>query len=131
MKFNWRNQTLLIIEDDEMSFRYLSLIISKQTDANVIWVKNWKSAIDQCRLQQRIDLIITDLHLPDMEGPFAIKQIRSIRTNTPILLYTASSYCEEVDEALHAGCDEYLQKPAVMYDLLERANQLLNQVSVS
>jgi len=131
MKFNWRNHTLLIIEDDEMSFRYLSLIISKQTDANVIWVKNWKSAIDQCRLQQRIDMIITDLHLPDMEGPSAIKQIRAVRTNTPILLYTASSYCEEVDEALHAGCDEYLQKPAVMYGLLDRANQLLNPVSVS
>ncbi|HEU4683175.1 MAG TPA: PAS domain S-box protein [Nitrospira sp.] len=69
------------------------------------------------------DLVFMDLHMPEMDGLTATKQIREWETiegrqRTPIVALTANGMLEAQRESLEAGCDDYMTKPIKMEQLL-------------
>jgi CheY-like chemotaxis protein len=76
MEYNWKNRTVLVAEDDEMSFRYIELVLIRRTNINIIWAINGQQAVEFCRLNNHIDLVLMDLQLPVFDGLEAIRQIR-------------------------------------------------------
>jgi CheY-like chemotaxis protein len=122
---DWHNKTILIAEDDEISFKYLNLILSRKTGINVLWAINGQIAVDFCRDYQHIDLVMMDIQLPVIDGIEAISQIKSFRPNLPIIVHTANAYGEECERCYAAGCDEYITKPANFQQLLYKIENLL------
>ena len=131
MSFNWNNRTILIAEDDEMNFRYLELVFSRFTNANIIWAINGKTAIDYCRIYEHIDLVIMDLQLPVIDGLEAIRQIKGFRPALPIIAHTANTYNDEINRCFEAGCEDYITKPVSIQDLLNRIENLFNPVATN
>jgi CheY-like chemotaxis protein len=125
MSVDWSNRTILIAEDDEISFKYLSLILSRKTGVNVLWALNGQMAVDFCREYDHIDLVLMDIQLPIIDGIEAIKQIKSFRAALPIIVHTANAYGEECERSFEAGCDEYVTKPANFQHLLYKIENLL------
>ena len=77
-----------------------------------------------------IDLIITDLHMPQMDGISLIKEIRRNPTfatyqRTPILFLTTESQVEKKMEAKEAGATGWIIKPFVPTKLLEALNKVM------
>ena len=50
MEYNWKDRTVLVAEDDEMSFRYIELVLSRKTNINIIWAINGQQAVEYCQL---------------------------------------------------------------------------------
>jgi two-component system cell cycle response regulator DivK len=122
---DWSNRTFLIAEDDEISFKYLNLILTRKTNVNVIWAINGQIAVDFCRQYNHIDLVLMDVQLPVIDGIEAIRQIKAFKPNLPIIVHTANAYGEECDRCFDAGCDEFLTKPANFQQLLYKIEGLL------
>jgi CheY-like chemotaxis protein len=123
------NRTILIAEDDEISFKFLDLILSRKTHVNVIWALNGQMAVEFCQLYGHIDLVLMDIQLPVLDGIEAIKQIKAFRPSLPIIVQTANAFNEEWDKCFEAGCDDYITKPVNLSDLLFRIGNLLNPVT--
>jgi two-component system, cell cycle response regulator DivK len=129
MLTDWSNKTILIAEDDEISYKYLNLILTRKTGVNVLWAINGQLAIDFCRQYKHIDLVLMDLQLPIVDGMEAIRQIKAFKPNLPILVHTANAYGDECEKCYEAGCDEYVTKPANFQHLLYKIESLLVPVS--
>jgi two-component system cell cycle response regulator DivK len=129
MKQDWSNRTILIVEDDEISFKYLDLVFSRRSNVNIIWAVNGQLAVDYCRLYKHIDLVLTDIQLPVIDGIEAIKQIRAFRPKLPIIVQTASVFNEEYEKCFEAGCDDYVTKPINIDNLLSKIDDLFKPVA--
>ncbi len=69
--------------------------------------------------QQVIDLIITDVNMPNMNGLEMAKEIKKINPNMPIVVATAFSNSEYLLEAINLGVDKYVLKPINIKKLLD------------
>jgi CheY-like chemotaxis protein len=126
---DWSNKTILIAEDDEISYKYLNLILTRKTRVNILWAINGQIAVDFCRQYNHIDLVLMDLQLPILDGIEALKQIKVFKPSLPIVVHTANAYGEECEKCIEAGCDEYVTKPANFMQLLHKIENLLSPVS--
>jgi CheY-like chemotaxis protein len=127
---DWSNRTILIAEDDEITFKFLDLVLTRKTNVNIIWAIDGQMAVDFCKINNHIDLVLMDIQLPILDGVGAIKQIKAFRPNLPIIVQTANAFNEEWDRCFDAGCDEYITKPVNLQDLISRIENLL-QVTVA
>jgi len=127
---DWSNRTILIAEDDEISFKYMDLILSRKTKANVLWAINGQMAVDFCRQSDHIDLILMDIQLPIIDGVEAIRQIRTFRPALPIIVHTANAFGDECNRCFDAGCDDFITKPVNIQQLFYKIENLLIPVTV-
>ena len=79
--------------------------------------------------QQRPDLILMDLSLPEIDGWSATHQIKAEQTtcHIPVIALTANAMHGERERTLEAGCDEYLTKPVEFPRLLAEIERFLNE----
>jgi CheY-like chemotaxis protein len=79
--------------------------------------------------QQRVDLILTDLSMPVLDGYRTMQLIRArpALANVPIVAVTAYALNDENEAAMQIGCNEYLTKPFKPRQLLEVVDRLLPQ----
>lgn len=73
------------------------------------------------------DLIVLDLMLPQIDGLDVLRELRSQRIRTPILLLTARDTVDDRVQGLDAGADDYLVKPFAFPELLARLRALLRR----
>jgi CheY-like chemotaxis protein len=130
MMIDLSNRTILIAEDDEISFKFLDLILTRKTGVNIIWAVNGQMAVDFCRMYEHIDLVLMDLQLPVLDGIEAIRQIKSFKPDLPVIVQTANAYNAEWEKSFHAGCDDYISKPINLQDLMHKIENLLFPVTV-
>ena len=103
-----RGKRILVAEDIESNFKLLRYYLST-IDVETIRVENGKEAVDYCRLNPDIDLILMDIKMPVMDGYEAVKLIREINNNVPIILQTA--YADDRIRSVESGCNGFLSKP--------------------
>jgi CheY-like chemotaxis protein len=128
--YNWLNKTILIAEDEVANYTLLQSIILP-TKAKVIWVKNGKEAVDACKNNPNIDLVLMDIKMPEMNGLEATKLIRKESLTLPILAQTAFAMPQDEDNCLRAGCDDYLSKPLQVEEILNKINKYISKKNSS
>jgi CheY-like chemotaxis protein len=105
-----KKNTILIAEDDDVSFIYFSESLSLN-GIKVLRAHNGKDALDQIKDHPEIKLVLMDIKMPVMNGLEAIREIKKIRSDLPVIVESAYAMSEDKEEALEAGCDGYLSKP--------------------
>ncbi len=118
LPFDMTGKTILIAEDDISGTELLRKIL-KVTNAILITVENGEDAVKR---HTEADLILMDLQMPDMGGLEATRRIKSQSPHLPVIALTARAMKGDKEEALKAGCDDYLSKPF-------KKSQLLNIIS--
>jgi PAS domain S-box-containing protein len=106
----FKDLTILITEDDEISERLISITVS-DFSKEVIIARTGKEAIEICRSNPAIDLILMDIRLPDLNGYTATRQIRQFNKNVIIIAQTAFALSGDKEKAIEAGCNDYISKP--------------------
>lgn len=106
---------ILVAEDVPMNMMLIKIIISKLIDgAEIYEAENGKIALEQYK-EILPDIILMDVHMPELDGIETTKQIREIETktgrHTPILALTAGAFREEKEKCFLAGMDDFLTKP--------------------
>ncbi len=126
-KFNWNDKTILIAEDEESNFRFLDMIIRKMS-AEILWAKTGKQAIDICQSTNKVDLILMDIKMPEMDGLEAIREIRKHKDQTPIIVQSAYSMPEDRNLSFDAGANDFISKPIGTEKLLNIIDKHLSSV---
>jgi len=122
--YSWENSTILIVEDDYSSVFYLKEIL-KDTHVNLEITGDGESAVEMCRSNPLINLVLMDIQLPVMDGLEATKLIKKMRPNLPVIAQTAYAMPYDLENCLKAGCDDYITKPIDMQELLEKISKFL------
>jgi len=103
--------TILIAEDNIPAQQLLSKVLTKK-NYKVLLADNGQSAVDLYQ-QHQPDIMLCDINMPVMNGHEAIKQIRSLGSESwmPILILSASDQDNDIIKGLESGADDYLPKP--------------------
>jgi PAS domain S-box-containing protein len=112
------NLKILVVEDDEGSSRLLAVTI-KSISKEILIVKNGLEAVEACRNNRDIDLILMDIQMPGIDGYEATRQIRKFNDTVIIIAQTAFALNGEQEKATEAGCNDYIAKPIIKKELLE------------
>jgi YesN/AraC family two-component response regulator len=119
-------KTLLIVEDNT-EFRQF-LVEQLETEFNIIQASNGEEG-EQAALKNAVNLIITDIMMPIVDGVELCKRIKNnIQTShIPVILLTARASNEFIVSGYEAGADEYISKPFNFDILLLRIRKLIQQ----
>jgi PAS domain S-box-containing protein len=107
---------ILIVEDDENSSKLLSIRVNK-IGKEILTVRTGIEAIEACRNNPDIDLVLMDIQMPEMNGYEATRQIRKFNSKVVIIAQTAFAFSGDKEKAINSGCNEYIAKP-IKIDLL-------------
>ncbi|WP_238917572.1 response regulator transcription factor [Clostridium sp. YIM B02555] len=116
---------ILIIEDEKSVSDVIKAYLEKE-GYSVYSTENGLDGIEIFR-KERIDLVILDLMLPDIDGEEVCKIIRKI-SDVYIFMLTAKSTLSDKIEGLNIGADEYLTKPLSPRELTARVNALFRRL---
>jgi signal transduction histidine kinase/CheY-like chemotaxis protein len=120
--------SILIAEDEETNSILLKRAISGLSSAyKVIQVSNGQDAVSRCAEDPSIEMVLMDYKMPVMNGIEATQIIKSFRPDLPIIMQTAYSTTIEKNQALAAGCDEFITKPIKMEILKALINKFGRQ----
>jgi hypothetical protein len=121
-----KSKTILIAEDDEISFEYLEAILSN--DFNIIRSVCGEETVNMFLAVPGIDLILMDIKLPgEYDGLEATRRIRRINREIPILAQTAFAMDFYKTIAMDAGCNDYLYKPINRISLISLVNKYIKE----
>ncbi len=109
---------VLIVEDDAIS-KLLITIAVKTYSKEILKVGTGFEAIETCRNNSDIDLVMMDINMPEMGGYEATKQIREFNKDIVIIAQTANGMQSDRDDAIAAGCTDYISKPVNIASLSE------------
>ncbi len=116
---------ILVVDDDKAYLEMIKLLLGNAFDnINIQVTTNGKSAIDICQ-SDNIDLLLLDLHMPNMSGTTVAKLLQHTQRtkNIPIVFVTSSCYSDFEKEGFAVGSVDYIPKP------IER-NLLINRVGL-
>lgn len=101
---------MLIAEDDHPSELLINKLISPFSK-KIFSVKTGNEAVEVCRNNPDIDLVLMDLKMPALDGYESTRQIRQFNKDLIIIAQTAFGLIGEKEKALQAGCTDYISKP--------------------
>jgi signal transduction histidine kinase/CheY-like chemotaxis protein len=101
---------ILIVDDDETSACLITHILSKYSNKTEV-VTDGLSAVETCKNDKSIDLILMDFQLPVMDGYEATRKIREFNKEIIIIGQTAFGFADDREKAINAGCNNYISKP--------------------
>ena len=111
--------TILIVEDEEVNYLYIDTLLEDfELNLNTLHAKHGKEAIEMCKENSKIDLVLMDMKMPIMNGFEATKLIKEFRPNLPIVAQTAYSISSDRNKAFLAGCNDFISKP-IKEEILE------------
>ncbi len=117
--------TILVADDDEDLLQALDFTLS-QNGYNVIQAKDGAETIVRT-LELKPDIILLDIMMPDLDGFTACRELKN-REDTkriPIIMLTAKGEVEDIKTAFRVGANDYVVKPFLMEQVLEKIEEFL------
>jgi two-component system chemotaxis response regulator CheY len=119
---------ILVVDDDKTTRKMLSLIL-KSKGYDVVTAENGMDGLQKLGLEQ-INLILTDMNMPYMDGIEFTKQVRANPdfSDIPIVMLTTEADEEEKQRAYKAGVDDYLVKPATAEQIVDSMKKIMKKI---
>lgn len=125
--YNWEGKLFLIAEDDTFSFKLLEGFL-KKTNASILHAEDGVQAVDICKKNPEIDLVLMDVQMPEMNGIEATRLIKIARKDLPVIAQTANAIAEERQKCFEAGCDDFVTKPINISELFLKIDRWLSPI---
>jgi len=110
-----RTSYILVVDDDNTLLKFFKIHLNKFF-SRVIVVKNAKEAVETLR-EKTIDLVLTDIRMPRMDGLQLMKRIRKHDPTIPVMVISGAVLTEEQTQLAEEDADGYLRKPFSVDDL--------------
>jgi DNA-binding response OmpR family regulator len=117
---------LLLVDDDDALLQALSEQLNLHEDFDTVGVRSAAKALALVR-EERFDLIILDVALPDMDGREVCRAMRRAGVKTPIVMLTGADSDSDTILGLDSGANDYVTKPFRFGVLLARVRAQLRQ----
>lgn len=116
---------ILVVDDDATACAVLAEVLMKAGYA-VESAGGGAEAVEKGQ-QVPVDLVLTDIKMPDMDGMAVLKRFRELSPETPVILLTAFGAMESAIEAIKCGAYDYISKPFKKDDVLLTIGRALDQ----
>ncbi len=120
---------ILVVEDDN-ELRHLFCTVLEKKGYTCVPAHNGKEALDRLD-EEYIDLIISDLMMPVMDGYDFIQTLRDASYQQPILIITAKDSYDDMEKGFRVGTDDYMVKPINVNEMVLRVHALLKRAQIS
>lgn len=117
-----RLKRVLVVDDEENTRLALTRLLSRE-GFQVLTAANGNEALCQLR-SQPAELIITDLHMPEMNGLAFLRELNREHPMSNVIMITAFGEVESYLEALNLGVFEYINKPIRLEELKRVMNKI-------
>jgi len=101
--------TLLIVDDDDSNLESLQGVFAKE-GYRILTANGGKAALETAR-KDRVDVVLTDLMMPDMDGLDLLRSVKTVSPDTEVILMTAYGTVERAVEAMKEGAYDFVTKP--------------------
>src|SRR5947199_10450512 len=115
--------TILLVEDEANVLKMLERFLAPTYRCHS--ATNGKDALEVLKNEREIDLVVTDVRMPGMDGIQLIRAVRRLRPYMPAIAMTAYGSEETAVEALRAGATNYLRKPFKTQEFLAVVRQCI------
>ena len=134
-KINVQDLKVLIVDDDPIACEHAKLVL-EEVGISAETASCGRDAVDKVRLKQArheiYNILLVDLRMPDENGVEVTRQVRDIVGNEcAIIILTAYSWDDIVEEAMAAGVDRFMAKPIFAATVVREFNQALEQKNIS
>ncbi len=125
---NGQVRTILYIEDNLANFELVEQVLAEESQVSLIWAIQGSIGLDLAR-QHRPDLILLDLHLPDIQGREVLARLRQDEATAtiPVIVISADATPRQIERLKAAGADAYLTKPLNVPEFLHTVQVLLTE----
>lgn len=120
--------SILVVEDDK-TLNKMMCVRLEQEQYQVHSAENGEEAMDILD-REHIDLIISDIMMPKMDGYELTQQLRDADFQMPILMVTAKDQLEDMEKGFNAGTDDYMVKPINLKEMVFRVKALLRRAQL-
>jgi signal transduction histidine kinase/CheY-like chemotaxis protein len=119
-------KTVLSIEDNASNYRLIETILSSRPGIKLLGAMQGRVGLD-IAFQHRPDLILLDLHLPDIMGHEVLRQLQEVAEtkDIPVVILSADATPPQIERLLAAGARAYLTKPLNVKQFLEVLGEML------
>ena len=123
-------KTVLLVDDVEIN-REIVIAMMEGTGLRIHCAENGKEAFEEYQSHPELyDLILMDIHMPEMDGFEATRKIRALSDcpsaqNVPIIAMTANVFREDIEKCLECGMNEHVGKPIDFNELMKKMSRLL------
>ncbi|MDO5520314.1 MAG: response regulator transcription factor [bacterium] len=121
--------SILVVEDNSSLNKLISAKLRMET-YRVFSAFDGQEALDLLE-HEHIDLIISDVMMPNVDGYELIKSLRTVGITTPILMITAKDQIEDMEKGFNVGTDDYMIKPVNMTEMILRVKALLRRAKIA
>ena len=117
---------VLICEDNEVALKVIQVALEDLKLETVI-ARDGRRALQLLDIHTDFDLIVTDIHMPFLNGDDVLKEVRAYQgKNTPIIMVSSDADQDVIAMALKSGVNEFIEKPLDPKVLKEKVKKLLN-----
>ena len=114
-----KNVTILLVEDDESALYFLEELL-KNRCKKILEARNGREAVELCKSNPEIDLILMDIKMPELDGFEATRLIREFNQKVIIIGQTAYALVGDKKKVIDAGCNDYITKPINRNELFDK-----------
>lgn len=115
---------VLVADDHEVVLEGVRALIERQSDLEVCGLATTgREAVDLAR-KTKPDVVVLDITMPELDGIEAIRQIRRALPNTEVVVFSAHSSEEMIEEVFEAGAKSYIEKIEASRDLVAAIRSL-------
>ena len=124
----YRQRRVHYIEDNETNVEVMRGMLMQRPQLQLSVSMRGLDGLDAVR-RQPPDLILLDMHLPDIDGLELLRRLRSdaVTAGVPVLVVSADATPQRIDEALAAGARQYLSKPLNLQGFLSLVDEVLGE----
>ena len=119
---------ILVVDDDRSNLESIRLVLEKE-GYQTLTAGSGREALEILRVE-RVQLMITDLMMPGMDGIDLLKAVRQIVPQTDVVLMTAYGTIEKAVEAIKLGAQDFLTKPLKRFMILRAVKTVLERQSL-
>lgn len=120
----------ILVVEDSVNIRKLMAARLEQEGYVVFQGENGEEALEILD-NQHLDLIVSDIMMPNMDGYELTKALREADFNIPILMVTAKEAFEDKEKGFMIGADDYMVKPINLNEMILRVGALLRRAKIS
>jgi sigma-B regulation protein RsbU (phosphoserine phosphatase) len=126
--------SILIVDDFEEQRQLLAVTLETAGYRSLLFAESAEAALVQLGVGnsrasvERIDIVLMDLHMPDMDGLEACRRIRSEERleHMPLIVATAKTESSDIKAAYNAGATDYIRKPVIPAELVARVSMAMS-----
>lgn len=114
---------ILVVDDEKDTCLLLRQVLEKE--GYVVDSANSGAEALNILRKKKVNLVITDLNMPEMDGLSLIREARKLKTNTKFIMMTAYGEIETYLDAINMGVFDYLNKPMEISDIRNAVKKAL------